>query len=94
MRKSTHTSEYALLREHLVGMRTAAALSQRGLAGVLGVPHSWVAKVESGERRIDLVEFAWFCAACGASAADAAREVLAGVPLAKPKTSRGAGGRR
>jgi hypothetical protein len=28
------------------------------------VPHSWVAKVENGERRIDLVEVGWFLGAC------------------------------
>ena len=50
--KSTHTAEYALLRERLTAMRTAAGLSQRQLACALGVPHTWVAKVESGERRM------------------------------------------
>jgi transcriptional regulator with XRE-family HTH domain len=72
MRKSTHSSEYAVLRERLTAIRAAAGLSQRRLAVLLGVPHSWVAKVESGERRIDLVEFGWFCAACGTSASDQA----------------------
>ena len=72
MRKSTHSGEYAALRARLAALRAAAGLSQRGLATRLRVPHSWVAKVESGERRIDLVEFGWFCAACGASPADEA----------------------
>ena len=76
MRKSTHTAEYATLRKRLVSLRTAADLSQRGLASLLRVPHSWVAKVESGERRIDLVEFAWYCEACGVAPCDAACEVL------------------
>ena len=69
MRKSTHSPEYAALRQRLTSVRAGAGLSQRQLAQVLKVPHSWVAKVESGERRIDLIEFAWFCAACGASPA-------------------------
>jgi transcriptional regulator with XRE-family HTH domain len=66
MRKSTHTYDYRALRAQLAAMRTAVKLSQRQLAAILRVPHSWVAKVESGERRIDLVEFGWFCEACSA----------------------------
>jgi transcriptional regulator with XRE-family HTH domain len=64
MEKSTHTAEYDALRAELRAVREGAGLSQRGLAARLAVPHSWVAKVESGERRIDLVEFCWFVAAC------------------------------
>ena len=65
MDKSTHTSEYAALRSELRSVREAAKLSQRELAAKLLVPHSWVAKVESGERRIDLIEFFWLVSACG-----------------------------
>jgi transcriptional regulator with XRE-family HTH domain len=65
MEKSTHTTEYAALRAELLSARKKAVLSQRDLAAILDVPHSWVAKVESGERRIDLVEFCWFLSACG-----------------------------
>ena len=53
------------LRAELVAARKSAALSQRDLAAILRVPHSWVANVESGERRIDLVEFWWLLSACG-----------------------------
>jgi transcriptional regulator with XRE-family HTH domain len=66
MDKSTHTTEYAALRSELRSVREAAELSQRELAARLKVPHSWIAKVENGERRIDLIEFFWFIAACGA----------------------------
>jgi transcriptional regulator with XRE-family HTH domain len=79
MRKSTHTPEYGLLRDRLTAVRKSASLSQRDLAAALGVPHSWVAKVESGERRIDLIEFAWFCNACGGSAAETANAVFSGI---------------
>jgi transcriptional regulator with XRE-family HTH domain len=70
MKKSVHTPEYALLKSILREARQKAGLSQRELAARLDVPHSWVAKVESGERRIDLVEFGWFMTACGVSAAE------------------------
>jgi transcriptional regulator with XRE-family HTH domain len=65
MEKSTHTPEYDSLRFELRTARETAGLSQRDLASRLKVPHSWIAKVESGERRIDLVEFGWFISACG-----------------------------
>lgn len=64
MLKSTHTGEYALLRKELSAARDAAGLTQRALARKLGVPHTWVSKVESGERRIDLIECGWFLVAC------------------------------
>jgi transcriptional regulator with XRE-family HTH domain len=68
MQKSVHTKEYRALRLELRAMREKAGLSQRDLAAKLGVPHSWVAKVEGGERRIDVVELGWFAAACGENA--------------------------
>ena len=67
-----------MLRERLGAMRAGAGLSQRELGRRIGVPHSWVAKVESGERRIDLVEFGWFCEGCGVDAGEVAREILSG----------------
>jgi transcriptional regulator with XRE-family HTH domain len=66
MEKSVHTTEYRALRAELRKMRATAGLSQRDLALRLAVPHSWIAKVESGERRLDLIEFCWFASACGA----------------------------
>jgi transcriptional regulator with XRE-family HTH domain len=59
MEKSVHTAAYAALRAALRSLREEANLSQRELAARLDVPHSWVAKVESGERRIDFVELCW-----------------------------------
>src|SRR5260370_29997500 len=65
MEKSIYTPEYAALRSELRRMRKKARLSQRDLAARLKVPHSWFAKVETGERRIGLVEFFRFVSACG-----------------------------
>jgi transcriptional regulator with XRE-family HTH domain len=93
MRKSTHTAEYGGLRARLAAVRSAAGLSQRRLAQRLRVPHSWVAKVEAGERRIDLIEFGWFCAACGASATDEAAVVLRALLSNGPKRLARARGR-
>ncbi len=64
MEKSIFTPEYAILRAELVKARNDAGLTQRVLAKRLKVPHSWVAKVESGERRLDIIEMYWVLAAC------------------------------
>jgi transcriptional regulator with XRE-family HTH domain len=76
MEKSTHTPEYAAIREQLRSARENAGLTQRELATRLHVPHSWVAKIESGERRVDLVEFGWFVLACGADPIPLSKRLL------------------
>ncbi len=42
-------------------MRHAAGLTQRELAARLEREHSFVWRIEKGERRLDLVEFRWLC---------------------------------
>lgn len=64
MQKSIFTQEYTALRAALRHAREQAGLSQRDLAERLTVPHSWVAKVEVGERRLDLIETCHFLRAC------------------------------
>jgi transcriptional regulator with XRE-family HTH domain len=64
--KSTFTPLYKALRLRLVEMRRAAKLNQRQLAQRLGREHSFVSRIELGERRLDVVEFYWVCRACGA----------------------------
>jgi transcriptional regulator with XRE-family HTH domain len=76
MEKSTHTQEYAILRTQLKAARESAGFSQRELAARLQVPHSWIAKVEMGERRIDFVEFCWFVSACGIDPVSVSEKLL------------------
>jgi transcriptional regulator with XRE-family HTH domain len=45
------------LIEVLVNARNQAGLTQRDLAARLKRPHSFVGRIEAGERRIDVVEF-------------------------------------
>lgn len=52
-----------LVRQALRDARLRSELRQADVAAALGKPQSYVAKVESGERRIDLVDFLNFCAA-------------------------------
>jgi transcriptional regulator with XRE-family HTH domain len=41
----------------LVATRLQAGLTQRDLAARLKRPHSFIGRIEAGERRIDVVEF-------------------------------------
>ena len=69
MKKSVYSSEYQVVLETLVGLRKAAGLTQRELAAKLHREHSFVWRIETGERRLDVVEFAWVCQALGRDAA-------------------------
>lgn len=51
------SDEYQLLREALLEARHKAGVTQRDLAERLGKSHSHVARIESGQRRVDTLEF-------------------------------------
>jgi transcriptional regulator with XRE-family HTH domain len=53
------------------GWRRAAGVTQAAMAGKMGLSQSQVAKIESGDRRIDPVEFARWCRVCGLTPAEA-----------------------
>lgn len=60
MAKTLRSRGQKALLAVLVASRREADLTQRKLAERLGWPHSVVGKVETGERRLDVVEFtAW-----------------------------------
>lgn len=66
MTYSINTEEMQALLLWLKGARKGKKLTMRDLGTILGQPHSFVQKVESGERRLDVVEFTWYCSAIGA----------------------------
>lgn len=76
MVKSTGTARYTKLRKILIDSRKAAGLTQQQLARLLGRPQSYVSKFETGERRLDIVEFVAICEALRRDAFDCLREVL------------------
>ena len=60
LRREPNGPAYVALREQLIAARKAAALTQEVVATRLGRPQSFITKVETGERSIDVVEFiAW-----------------------------------
>lgn len=54
--KSTNTPEYQSLLDLLVRARKEQGLTQAALASKLGKAQSYIAKIEAGERRMDMVE--------------------------------------
>jgi transcriptional regulator with XRE-family HTH domain len=63
--KSVFTEDYRALIQTVVEARKSAKLTQAELAGRLGKPQSYVSKVESGERRLDVVELTALAEALG-----------------------------
>ena len=65
MPRSSRSPRQARLQELLVSRRAAAGLSQEEVACRLRRPQSFISKYESGERRLDLVEFIEIAEAIG-----------------------------
>ncbi|MDA8747033.1 helix-turn-helix domain-containing protein [Litoreibacter sp.] len=66
MAKTIRSSGHEALREALIAARKTAGLTQAQLASRLKQHQSFVARVESGERRIDVVELIVLARALGA----------------------------
>ena len=64
--KTIHTSEYKKLLVWLRDCRKEKGLTMRTVAQSLKIPHSWVGKVEIGERRLDIAEYVKLCRVMGA----------------------------
>ncbi len=55
--KSRLANELAILGRVLAGARERAKIKQSDLAAKVGVPASYLSKIENGTRRLDVVEF-------------------------------------
>lgn len=55
---SVYSTEYQLVIKILRDARIEKGITQTKLADALGRPQSFIAKVENGERKLDVVEFA------------------------------------
>jgi transcriptional regulator with XRE-family HTH domain len=57
LRKTLRGAGHQRVIKALVNAREAAGMTQRELAAELNRPHSFVGRIEAGERRIDVIEF-------------------------------------
>jgi transcriptional regulator with XRE-family HTH domain len=73
--KSLRSPEHDFLIDLLVSARKNSGLTQQALAERLGRPQSFVAKVEGGERRLDVIEMIAIARALGADPAAWIREL-------------------
>lgn len=67
MNKKTIKQRQIALTKTLYSLRIGAGLKQVDLANILDVPQSFVSKIETGERRLDLVELKSVVEAMGAT---------------------------
>lgn len=65
MTYSAQTEEMRVLLRWLKEGRLKKKLTMRDLAKKLDKQHSYVQKVENGDRRLDLIEYIWYCKAIG-----------------------------
>ncbi len=57
--------KYELLRSELKKARVESGVLQKDLAKTLRKPQSYISKIESGERNLDVVEFIQYCEGLG-----------------------------
>ncbi len=79
MVKTLGTERHKALIALLIEKREAAGLTQTDLAAKLGEYQSFVARLESGQRRIDVVEFMELAEILGFDPASAIREMASRV---------------
>ncbi|MGX2957195.1 helix-turn-helix domain-containing protein [Ursidibacter arcticus] len=63
LRLSIHSEQHIWLRQLFIKRRIELQLSQRALCEKMGVVSSFVGKVETGDRRLDVFEFILYCKA-------------------------------
>ena len=81
VQKTIHSDEHTALRKLLTAQRREGELTQSALAERLGMPQSFVSKVERGERRLDVIEFARYMSALGGDPVQAFSEMVRAIKL-------------
>jgi len=67
MNKTITSNKYSDLISWLKSARVSQGFSMRELASLIGQPHSFIGKVETMERRLDILEYVTYCEALNIS---------------------------
>lgn len=67
LKKTIYSNEYAAFRKMLRATRVRLGMSQEELGKKLGRHQPFIARIETGQRRLDVVEFVHFMRAMGVS---------------------------
>jgi len=86
--KNLQLVDYNKLLELLYHLRLSSGLRQQDIAERLGVPQSFISKLESGERRIDILEFVIYCECLGANPTDIFQQLVSKVNEGRAKISK------
>ncbi len=76
MKKPLHGKRSKIFCEHIRSLREKAGMTQRDLAAALGREHGMVARIELGERRVDMIEAFDVFEALGADPAEETLELM------------------
>jgi transcriptional regulator with XRE-family HTH domain len=76
MNKTVHSALSRIFCEHIRALRGAARMTQRDLAAALGREHGMIARIELGERRVDLLEAYQIFTALGAKPEKEAADLM------------------
>ena len=74
-RKTLRSDEHKALRQLLIEVRKQSGMTQTQVAEALNWPQSDISKIETGERRLDVVEFVKLCRAIGEDPCDLIKKI-------------------
>lgn len=74
------SAAYSTVLATIVQARKAAGMTQRQVAEAMGKPPSWIARIETKERRMDVLEFVAIARALGMREGDLWRQVTSALP--------------
>ncbi|MGE5523209.1 MAG: helix-turn-helix domain-containing protein [Rhodospirillaceae bacterium] len=83
--KSTRTAKYQVLLRQLRAARSTAGVTQLELAKRLGKAQSYVSKTESGERRLDVIEYLEWMLALGGDPVSTLNKLRSDLPARRLK---------
>ena len=59
--KTIYSPESIRFGKWLRKQREAKGLTMRDAGKLVGKSHSFIAKIETGQRRLDVIEYVWYC---------------------------------